>query len=328
MSQDILDVLLSPEYMIRNVLEVHKSIDESVRVLPELAFAERRLPEGKSLSLVDSEAEFKFQKLITGEFGGDRVLVLGEESIRPNLDLRNETRTCLLVDMIDGTDLLERGFSNWCSAIVIFTPREMRIEGAYVVQRSDFMDVAYYATRHLASAFKREVTRNADGDPILGRSIELKGPVKAKDRSLRDAAVCMYGQRSNSLLGLLELSKKQEFITWLRENVRIDRKRKKGNEEELRFRFYDLAGNPMMVKLAEGGVDVVFDLMGQAPHDVVPGTFIALRSGAKLGDRNGKPLTETELTERLLTPAATESQVTYVLAANEEMLQELVELLS
>jgi len=35
----------------------------------------------------------------------------------------------------------------------------------------------------------------------------------------------------------------------------------KNTLDEVKFRFYNLAGNPMMVRLADGIIDVVFDLI-------------------------------------------------------------------
>lgn len=50
--------------------------------------------------------------------------VWGEESIVRNKDLTfyESKKTVALLDMVDGTDLINRGLGNWCSAMVFFIP--------------------------------------------------------------------------------------------------------------------------------------------------------------------------------------------------------------
>jgi hypothetical protein len=82
--------------------------------------------------------------------------------------------------------------------------------------------------------------------------------------------MCSYGQKSGNLLQLLKLHDKQTFIQLLNNNIKEeDRIKTDTIARDVKFRFYNFAGNPMMVKLAEGIIDVVFDLKGQKPHDVV-----------------------------------------------------------
>lgn len=84
------------------------------------------------------------------------------------------------------------------------------------------------------------------------------------------------------------------------------------------FRFYNLAGNPMMARLAEGTVDVVLELDGQLPHDVVPGAYIAMKAGAVFGNIDGdKTFSEQELADFLLKPA--DQSIRYILAANKDL---------
>jgi fructose-1,6-bisphosphatase/inositol monophosphatase family enzyme len=89
-------------------------------------------------------------------------------------------------------------------------------------------------------------------------------------------------------------------------------------------RIYTLAGNPMMVNLIEGRVDAVVEGVGQKCHDVVPGFVIALRAGAILRDLSNRPITEAELAQSLRNP---QSSFSYVLACNETLAAEIVELL-
>jgi fructose-1,6-bisphosphatase/inositol monophosphatase family enzyme len=229
--------------------------------------------------------------------------------------------------VIDGTDLLQRGLSNWCSAIVIYDPHEMQIYGAFVAVISDFRDYfMYYATWNRPGAYKKVFRIDADGNVIIDSEQRLPGP--QSERDLRDASVCLYAQKSERLLELLNLNRNEVFVNWLRENEKesarmVEEKR----AMEVKFRFYDLAGNPMMVRIAEGIIDVVLDLAGQSPHDVVPGAYIAMRAGAKFWDRReNRKLSENEFVSKLLHPET--SKVKYVIAANDAMLQEMVNLLS
>ncbi len=342
MRDDILDTISSPDYIIRRTMEVHESILATVNEQsPEQAFARIWTPRGhekRAIAAVDLIAEWSFRTLVAKDFDGEKnVVVLGEESIQTETDLSNETRICMLVDMIDGTDLLERGFSNWCSAIAVFRVRpQNRIEGAFVVRRSErhYSGAAvYYATSASPGAFMREISRDRGGRLQMGEQIALSGPEKNKNKRLQDASVCTYVQRSNKILRLLELSEKHpqmysRLVAWLRSMEQEDRKRRSSMERGLGFRFYSLAGNPMIARLAEGVVDVVFEADGQHPHDVVPGAYIALKAGADMIDlANGRAITEEDLAEKLIRPGAPHSELRYVISAGSELRNEIIELL-
>jgi hypothetical protein len=158
-----------------------------------------------------------------------------------------------------------------------------------------------------------------------GRPTKLAGP--AKTRLLQDASLCLYAQKDDSLLELLALGRKPNLVSWLKRHTETNRKKKRRADTEMRFRFYNLAGNPMMVRLAEGVVDVVFDVRGQVPHDVVPGAFIALKAEAVLGKADKEQnLSEQDLALTLLQPNI--SRIDYILAANKRMYRDVVTLLS
>ena len=70
-----------------------------------------------------------------------------------------------------------------------------------------------------------------------------------------------------------------------------------------------------------GDIDAVFDVSGQQLHDVVPGAYIALKAGAYMCDLDGTPITIDDLARRLQDPR---ERIKYVLAATEELAQELV----
>jgi hypothetical protein len=102
----------------------------------------------------------------------------------------------------------------------------------------------------------------------------------------------------------------------LQNNIQRQQEIKAGRTtDEVKFRFYNLAGNPMMVRLADGIIDVVFDLKGQRPHDVVPGAFIAMMAGALLWDIDlQQSVSDSSSMNKLLHPGS--SSIKYVLAAN------------
>lgn len=307
-SRDLED-LLSPEFMVRQIIRVHRFIRRSIAASPAGAFESYFFETSrglKPLTVVDLFAERMFMDIIHTHFGSDRILVLGEESLREDVDLTNEERTCVLIDMIDGTDLLRRGFSNWCSAVAVFSPRERRIEGAYVALPNRSL---YYATADEPGARKVALSeaslKGAKGPQ------ELPGP--SADADLSKATVCTYAQKPRNLQEVSRLLLRPQVQSWL--------------QTATESRFYSLAGNPMMIRVPEGTVDLVFELRGQAPHDMIPGAFIATKAGAVLTGLDGSPLGEEELTRRLCRPAHAGARLTYLLAANAGLADEAAALL-
>jgi fructose-1,6-bisphosphatase/inositol monophosphatase family enzyme len=325
MHRDAFHELISPERMVQRVAKVHTAIFQEVM---KVSHAEAFLPrwvgkEPKLMTYIDEFAERTFRGVIENEFTKDDVVLLGEESLTSLLSLEEEDRPCILVDIIDGTDLLERGLSNWCSAIVIFNKK--RIEGAFVAFQSGLKNVMYYGVRGDDDAYKIEYTQKAGGKVACSEQQKLSGP--REHTSLDKAIICSYGQKSGNLLELLKLHDKPTFVQLLQNNIRRQQKIKADKTlDEVKFRFYNLAGNPMMVRLADGIIDVVFDLKGQRPHDVVPGAFIAMMAGAVLWDIDlRQSVSDSSFINKLLHPGS--SSIKYVLAANRELLVRAVDAL-
>lgn len=320
MDQSELEVLLSYPYMARQILTIHRMIDRNVRQREDLAF--RRLGmrldgQTKTLTSIDHRAEADFIDALTTRFGKDDIFVIGEESLLEGLDLSGRRQICVLIDMIDGTDLLERKMSNWCSAVVVFSPQDRSIEGAYVALPDD--QVLYFATRYQPGAYKVSLTRADESEPEP--LTELNTAI-----TLLNASICIYGQKSSSMLHLLSLHENDKFTSWLRNLGSMEREyRTARSMQEVNFRFYNLAGNPMMVRLAEGYFDIVVEPAGQYPHDMAAGVFIAVKAGAVLTNETGEPLELTEIADALCRPA--DSRVKYILAANEQLGKEMAELL-
>jgi fructose-1,6-bisphosphatase/inositol monophosphatase family enzyme len=141
---------------------------------------------------------------------------------------------------------------------------------------------------------------------------------------IEDASVCFYGQKIENFLSLPECFGKNLLS--------LNRRKVKKANEKIPFRIYNIAGIPMMMKMADHrvgkahGIDVVFDLEGQKPHDVVPGAFIAKKAGAVLKDLGDKEITFGQLEDLLLRPASTELR--YVLAATEKLSSRMIRALT
>jgi fructose-1,6-bisphosphatase/inositol monophosphatase family enzyme len=227
-----------------------------------------------------------------------QIYIYGEEASRTPESFQPTNKIVALVDAIDGTDLVARGFSNWCSAFAFFNPKEKRILATVVGHSSGEI---YYASSN--GAFKR----NLDGT--------IRKLKRSPDEMLEvaEASICFYGQKPHNLLTVVKDEPSAAFL----EKLATFRYRMREQKEKLPFRLYNFGGNPMMVKIPERAVDAVFELSGQKAHDVIPGAYIATQAGAILIDLQGK---EIDLAQALLTP---NKKLKYILAATTALSQEL-----
>jgi hypothetical protein len=216
--------------------------------------------------------------------------------------------------MVDGTDLLERSFGNWCSAMVFFDVKHSKVLESLIGLPNREI---YFSRRNLKKAFVREPSTEANSDPSV-REVKLQ----PKKVLLRDATLCFYGQKVRSLLNLVTNAKfKQRLL-----EIAAEADRLKEDSQKPKFRIYNLAGNPMMMSLIEGKVDAIVEISGQYCHDVVPGFVIALKAGAYLINLDdGCAIDVHVLGKMLVQPSC---RFRYVLACNEELCRELSNLLS
>jgi fructose-1,6-bisphosphatase/inositol monophosphatase family enzyme len=250
----------------------------------------------------------------------------GEESLRnPNLDLAKGLKAgcevCALADAVDGTDLVERGLFNWCSDVVFFAPREPEgnrvLASVVTLPNGD----SYFANRSNEGAYVLRKSRSKRAEQISRIS---------SCTSLCNASICFYGQQINHLCavsatGLFKYIKElePEKIEAVRELVGS-----KGSSEN-KCRIYNLAGVPMMMKLIDPicheahGIDAVFDVAGQKPHDVVPGAYIALKAGACMRKIDGTTLSLADLENALLRPA--DQRLKYVLTGTAALCDEMIQ---
>lgn len=281
---------------------INRNINKSFSAIEHIGGNRR-----KRMLLVDALAENAAEDELERKLKFYQLVTLGEESlIDETLDLSREERIVVIMDIIDGTDLLERGLFNWCSAMAFYYPPEKKILASFVARADD--NLIYFARDDRDKAFKY---------PLHGKDelIELVGPSDV--RSLQEASIAFYGQKVPNFISIAENKK---FLSCLN-NLHKQKAR------SLKTRIYNLAGNPIMMRVIDGysRIDAVFDLEGQAPHDVVPGAYIAQKANAIFTDIQGNHI---DLGEALLRPADPNSRISYILASTEELSKELQGLFS
>jgi fructose-1,6-bisphosphatase/inositol monophosphatase family enzyme len=308
--------ILEIHTMAAAIASVHSHIQKQISKYPNSSFQDVTLA-GKHLAEIDWIAEKKFKDYFE-DFSN--VEIIGEESLRNFVTAENDhPQYQMLIDVVDGTDLLQRGLYNWCSAVVVANIKEQKIEAAFVCLAEGTL---YFANE--AGAFCVDVWEAAKNEAphVEQLRIDKNGP------KLKDASICMYAQKSSSLLSLVESYKSYpKFIAWLQDIAKSDERLRQKGAAESRFRYYNLAGNPMMVRLAEQKVHVVSELRGQSPHDLIPGAFIAMKAGAVFGDvLKFRTFTELDLLAMLRDPAKT--KVRYILASTRELYDECFQLMN
>ncbi|MFN7139409.1 MAG: hypothetical protein ACK4UN_08730 [Limisphaerales bacterium] len=307
------------QMVVRNIME---QVAEDAETALEAVYVGKHK---KKALCVDVSAEFDARRTFRRQMGrmqrGDfkKIEFFGEESLRDvSLDLSDSKKVCILADAVDGTDLLERGLWNWCSAFVFFHPSKTpgeRILAAFVGLPTGEV---YHARCDNEHAW---VTR---GSASSTKPVRVEGPSDVK--AVHQASVCFYGQKAGNMRTTLETG----VLGGLEQSISD----KKIKADEVTLRLYDLAGIPMMMKLIDHraktacGIDVVFDVAGQKPHDVIPGAFIAKKAGVAFKNLKGEDISDTDLETLLLKPAAVENELKYVLAATEELANSMIKLLS
>jgi fructose-1,6-bisphosphatase/inositol monophosphatase family enzyme len=312
-------------FAIRNTLtEIKWWLDR----YPERALETTYAPPGrknKEALRLDIDAEDTFVRNLNKEYEGGLfkdVLVYGEESIDETTDLSNESRVVALVDMVDGTDLVERNLSNWCSAAIFFCPSAepgKRILASCVGLPSGRI---YYAHANSEGVYCK---------PQGGLATPVGGPSQVED--LRQASISFYGQKVSRLqetmkTGLIDYLLKEPKSTEAENAIENNSQRRKN-------RIYTLAGIPMIVKLIDhrvkraANIDVVFDCNGQRPHDFIAGAYLAKRASAVIKNiDSGNEISYHDLETALLRPDNPQSDFRYVVAATDRLCDEILPLLA
>lgn len=295
------DIARFNRFSINTFLREHVDyVEWRVRTDPE-TFLRKRNVKGKDCLEIDLDAEQKF-RFFTKSLGFP-IEVNGEEDIIDGLDLTKKDSICVLVDMVDGTDLLERGLHNWCASAVFYHPRlaeGTRIIAAFIALPGPKV---YTATRYTDT----ELTLSATD------TRRIEGPDQSV--TIDNASICFYGQK----VGRLNASVANPFFSRAPQYANL--------------RLYTLAGMPMITKICDplkiaSNIDAVFELIGQKPHDVVPGAFIAMRSGCTIINLDtGDPITQAELENSLLKPFDKSSDLRYLIAANEGLADDILKMM-
>jgi fructose-1,6-bisphosphatase/inositol monophosphatase family enzyme len=219
-------------------------------------------------------------------------------------DLAKSQVDVAVLDPIDGTDLWAKGFSNWCISVAIFEPKRERIRASFVGYSSG--DIFWASER---GAFRHSLD---------GRNYPL---TVARNENLRlmDATVCFYGQKPANFLAVQENLSISRMLRSVQDQKELAQKL---GDDVPQFRIYNLAGNPMMVRMTssegvEAAVDVVFELKGQKAFDVVPGAFIAKQAGAFIVDLENN---EIDLHKALRNH---KTKMTYILGASRALVSDM-----
>lgn len=247
----------------------------------------RRLYEKIGQGFVDNLGEGLAWSEIKKRFK-ERLCFLGEEllKLRPDLypeefNLVDEKRPVVLVDMLDGTVLHVRDLGNWCSAMVFFHPQRRHIYASVI---GDSFGTIYWATDAQNGAFL--ISSDGEEEPLRVSLTE----------TLDKAQLAFVGQTSERFF---RVAKNRQLVSAVE-------------------RIYNLGGNPMLVKVADGSMDIALELVGQKPHDCVPGLFIAQKAGAVVRDMDCR---ELNLIEFLLYP--NKAKIKYIAAATESLYEEI-----
>lgn len=252
----------------------------------------------------------KIYKSAFEDFFGNKAAIIGEEAKDPK---KLKANLIASIDAIDGTDLMVKGLSNWCTALFFYSPNDRVI--ASIVGMHD--RVIYYASE--AGAKKSWIPKEEESKKTKNKKTKkLVIPQKNRVKRAKNASICFYGQKVDNFLSILS---NRSFVKSLKTLIQF----KKKNTRSIPLRIYNLGGNPMMIKLAEGKIDAVVELKGQKLYDVIPGAFIATKAGAFWGDLNGNHINDAYLRRVLANPS---SKLSYILASNKQLYQELLRFLT
>ena len=275
---------------------------EAARDEPDVAFRDLQIePHGKRAKRIDLAAEDDFSSVLRRSDGRRfaDIKVSGEER---RTSLETSGGIVALVDAIDGSDLFERGVGNWCSAVLFFDPGRPsgeRIIASFVAIPEPFLRIYYARTDGDRAWVHAEGTR------------QVAGP--SEERRLSDATLCFYGQKATRLRDFADSPLLRTIAA-----------------QQGHFRTYNLAGNPMLVRLVDchsevaRGIDAVVEIgKGQKAHDFVAGAYIAKKGGAQLVKLDGSEWTYEDLEDVLLVPG--DQRFTYVAASTPALAQEIVD---
>jgi fructose-1,6-bisphosphatase/inositol monophosphatase family enzyme len=250
--------------------------------------------------------------------------VFGEESLgkpeNKNINFTDEVRTVALLDMIDGTDLVYRGLPGWCSAMIFFFPPEKKILASVVGVPYRHSEQSHSYIAYCATPDQEPYTVPLMSKGQLSRAHRKRYIVAPKkDVALDNAGIAFYGQKAKNLLTIFGsmLPDQSDKITNLGHS-RLGKYLLDVESSKPKLRIYNLGGNPIMLKVATGQMDAVFEIEGQKAHDVVPGAYIAKRAKSVVKGLDGSDL---DLEDALMFP--NNNTLKYIITASETLYEEL-----
>jgi fructose-1,6-bisphosphatase/inositol monophosphatase family enzyme len=147
---------------------------------------------------------------------------------------------------------------------------------------------------------------------------------------IEKASICFYGQKISNFMDTARFPVWRRVLERERPTKQRSARKDQRKTKKLRFRVYNLAGMPMIIKIIDklaevgAGMDAVVDFIGQKAHDIVPGAFLAQKAGARVTDLEEKPLSIRQLEELLLKPNT--ETLRYMIASSKELGQKIVQL--
>ena len=289
---------------------------------------------GKAADNITREIDIwthNYYKLVHSQDFGDRVKITGEEEVKDEVPIgakceveQIHTKEKILedivasIDAVDGTDLVYRGFYNWCTALFFYVPNK-RIIASFVGIPSGISNpfgFVYYSFQ--GATYKTWLVKDPE-KTLRWTSSEITIPEDIKKKQLKDVSICFYGQKAGNLLGWLQADSFKNLLRTI--DIETQKKKAIGERDVPTFRIYNFGGNPMMVKLAESKVDAVIELKGQKVYDCIPGAQIAVNAGAFWGDLEGNEINETYLLKAI----AEDKRLSYILASSKSLYDNLLE---
>lgn len=243
--------------------------------------------------------------------------VIGEESMKqdgilpPNF--AQLTHPVALVDALDGSRLWEHHLSNWCAAALFYIPSTANVLGSFIC---DAVGRVYLATEfgsgwtacripadwssgHLSAIMEESTRKRLELHPIRLR------PPRKRDINFDSLQMCFVGYKTKRFYEFAEKTRFKEAVL-----------------EKEDIRLFNLGGNPMLVRVADGTLDAVVELKGQFAHDFLPGLIIARAAGAvclSLDDGSELSFEHQQIVDALQDPKARNNKLKYVVAANRQL---------
>lgn len=243
---------------------VQREVFEDIRMHPENVFETATIgSRTKPLLAIDLVAERSAAPKLRRQLRRYGLWVVGEESLRDEtLECCNEDWLAFQVDVIDGSGLLQRGASNWCSAIAFFHPPQQKIVAAFL----GLPHVGIYMARYDLPKPWKYSRRGGPHPP------SVSGP--SRNANLSSRSIAFYGQKVSCFSSPTKRQKPSHLLGKLEMS---DLKSKNSGA-----RIYNLAGNSVMVRMIDGWeaakTDTAFELKGQALHDMVCRAYIAQKA--------------------------------------------------